>query len=91
MDVNLFPVFGDFLRISRMPFSSKSLIWGIYCTEKNTKNTHNVGQSFNNGRTFEAFQLASYLFSITDRIGSLFLCVTWYGFLEYIMYPGTSV
>ena len=49
------PVFDDFLRTSSMPFASKSLIWGIYCTEKLTKNTQNVGQSFSHRTTFEAF------------------------------------
>ena len=67
-------VFDDFLKKPSKPFATRSLIRQIIVTKIIAKNTHNLGSFFSDTTTFEAFQLAIYLYShdTLPWLGSLF-------------------
>ena len=60
--LNRSPASADVLRISGLPFSSKSFIREICRAEKKFENTHYVGKSFCDRTMLEALPSASYIF-----------------------------
>ena len=72
MALNQSPVSDDFLRISGLPFSSKCLIWKIYCTKKIAKIVITKGSFLATEQHLKRSNRPLTQFSITVAAGSLF-------------------